>query len=42
MSRAAALLLVLLLPVLARAAEPFKLPPITRVTLENGLRVIVA
>ena len=42
MSRAAALLLVLQLPVLARAAEPFKLPPITRVTLENGLRVIVA
>jgi zinc protease len=42
MSRGAALVLALVLPVLARATEPLTLPPVTRVTLENGLRVIVA
>jgi predicted Zn-dependent peptidase len=42
MSRGAVLALALFLPLVARAAEPLKLPPVTRLTLENGLRVIVA
>src|SRR5262249_38771210 len=41
-SRGAALVLAVLLPVVASAAEPLKLPPVTRLTLDNGLRVIVA
>jgi zinc protease len=42
MSRSAAIAVAVLVPVLASAAESLKLPPVTRVTLENGLRVIVA
>jgi zinc protease len=40
--RRRALLLVVLLAGLARAADDLDLPPVTRATLENGLRVVVA